>query len=139
MTGLGFLLFSIFLILAILHFYWAAGGKWGLNAALPANEQGKPVLTPGPLACMVVGIGLSAFAVFYLIKSGTLQLPLPNWLLQSAGWIIPSVFLLRAIGDRKFVGFFKTIKDTEFGRMDTKFFAPLCLFLAVTGYLIQSA
>lgn len=127
----------IFLLLALLHFYWAAEGKWGLDAALPTNENGKRMLNPGPLACTVVGIGLSAFAGFYLVKAGLLSLALPDWLLYYSGWIIPSIFFLRAIGDRKTVGFFKTIKNTYFAKMDTRYFAPLCLLLAIAGYSIQ--
>ncbi len=130
-------LFIIFTGLALLHFYWAAGGLWGLDAALPTNNEGERLLDPGPHACIIVGLGLSIFALFYLIKTDLISTPLPTWLLNYTGWIIPSILLLRSNGDGIMVCFFKNIKDTHFAKMDTRYFSPLCLFLAVAGYAIQ--
>jgi len=134
---LSLLLFIIFTLIALLHFYWAVGGKWGLDATLPTNSQGERLLSPGPFACTVVGLGLSTFAFIYLEKSELISNSLPEWLLFYSGWIIPSIFLLRAIGDGKMVGFFKRIKDTHFAKMDTRYFSPFCLFLALSGFAIQ--
>jgi hypothetical protein len=38
---------------------------------------------------------------------------------------------LRAIGDFRYVGFFKRIRDSKFARLDTLAYSPLCAALAV--------
>jgi hypothetical protein len=37
------------------------------------------------------------------------------------------VFLVRAVGEFKLVGFFKRVRGTSFARWDTWLFSPLCL------------
>ena len=37
----------------------------------------------------------------------------------------------RAIGDFKYVGFFKRVRGSKFARMDTLVYSPLCLLLAL--------
>ncbi len=133
----GGLLMCIFLLLGMLHFYWALGGKWALERSLPTNRDGHRVLNPGPINCTIVGIGLLFFAVFYAVKMGVLGLHFPKWLMVYGGWIIPSIFLLRTIGDFKYVGVFKKVKTTLFAKTDSKLIIPLCTVLAVLGYSLQ--
>ncbi|WP_323758458.1 DUF3995 domain-containing protein [Roseivirga sp.] len=134
---LSLLLSIILIVLGLIHFNWVLGGKWGFEVALPTNEAGKRVLNPKKLDSLIVGLGLSAFGAFYLFQAIYTAIEMPSWLTTYVGWIIPSIFLLRAIGDFKFVGFFKTIKSTPFAKMDTKLFSPLCLFMALAGFAIQ--
>ena len=61
----------------------------------------------------------------------------PGWIFYSGTWVISVLFLLRAIGDFRFVGFFKSVTDTNFARWDTILFSPLCLFIAVVAFLIS--
>jgi hypothetical protein len=131
------LLVIIFALISFLHFYWAAGGKWAIDTVVPRDEQGKPVLKTGVVASIVVGFGLLFFALYYLLLTGIVEFTAPDIILKLLGWIIPSIFLLRAIGDFKYVGFTKKIKNTTFARLDTTYFARLCLLIAVLGLLIQ--
>jgi hypothetical protein len=71
------------------------------------------------------------------VKSGLINVQVPNFVTKYGYWIIPSIFILRAIGDFKYVGFFKKIKDTEFAKADSKWFIPLCLTIGIFGILIQ--
>jgi len=128
---------TILIGLGILHFYWSLGRKFGFTESLPTNESGERVLNPRKIDCLIVGIGLTSFGVFYLFKSGIIEFNLPEWMKEYGGWIIPSIFLLRAIGEFKFIGFFKTVKKTAFGKLDTKFFSPLCVFIGICGIIIQ--
>ncbi len=134
---LSILLSLIFLPLAIIHFSWAFGGTLGFAEAIPTNEEGKRVMSPGKLDSAIVGIGLAIFGLFYTYRSGLVNLELPGWIITSVGWIIPAIFLLRAIGDFKYVGFFKKVRNTPFGKRDTRFFAPLCLLISVMGIIVQ--
>jgi hypothetical protein len=54
-----------------------------------------------------------------------------NVFVQIAAWLIAAVFALRAIGDFRYVGFFKRIRDSKFARLDTLAYSPLCAALAV--------
>ncbi len=58
-----------------------------------------------------------------MIKSGLVNIPLPNWVTSYMYWIVPSIFILRAIGDFNYVGFFKRIKQTEFSKADPTLFS----------------
>ncbi len=124
---------SVFLLLAVLHFYWASGGEWGLDAALPANAQGQRILNPKPIDCIVVGLGLLFFGFFYFSKCVEMPIDTPYWLDVYPAWGIAAIFLLRTIGDFRYVGFFKKVKNTHFARMDKQFFTPLCLVVGGVG------
>lgn len=125
---------SIFALLGSLHLYWMLGGKWGLDQALPTRlGSAERMLNPGPLACVVVALGLFGFALYNLSLGLGFSLGLPFEAEKWGIWVLSGTFLLRAVGDFRYVGFFKKIKDTAFGRMDTRWYAPLCLYLGVSS------
>jgi len=132
------ILLSIILIgLGLIHFNWVVGGNFGFSESLPTKESGERVLNPKKIDSAIVGIGLTAFGFFYLLKSGVIEFIIPGWIMAYGSWIIPIIFLLRAIGEFKYVGFFKKIKKTEFGKLDTKLFSPLCLIIGIFGIIIE--
>jgi hypothetical protein len=61
----------------------------------------------------------------------------PPWIFYSGTWLISLLFLLRTIGDFRYVGFFKSVTDTSFAHWDTVLFSPLCLFMAGAAFLIS--
>jgi hypothetical protein len=134
---LSIILFVIFSSLGFIHFYWLLGGKWGLKKALPTKEGGQKAMEPSQIATVVVGLGLISFGLIYLIKTGLINFQVPNWIIIYGSWIIPTLFILRAIGDFNYVGIFKKIKNTEFAEADTKWFVPLCLTIGIIGIVIQ--
>nr|WP_217189902.1 DUF3995 domain-containing protein [Echinicola vietnamensis] len=127
----------ILLGLGLIHFNWVVGGTFGLEEAIPTKENGDLVMNPGKVDSAIVGLGLTVFGLFYLIRAEILEINLSSGLMNSVGWIIPVIFLLRAMGEFKYVGFFKKVKSTPFGKWDTKLFSPLCLFMGILGILIQ--
>jgi hypothetical protein len=130
------LLACIFIMLALLHFYWGVGGMWGKLAALPSTEKGDLVINPKIFECVVVGLGLLGFAGLSLQKTNILGFN--AYFLNTYGiWLIIGIFSLRALGEFKYVGLFKKIKNTTFGRLDTKFYTPLCLFISFLGLLLE--
>ncbi|MGB5822306.1 MAG: DUF3995 domain-containing protein [Saonia sp.] len=130
---LSFILFT----LGILHMYWVFNGKWGLNNVLPTNGKGETILHPKKLDTAIVALGLLTFGLFYLMTSNLIAIDLPHWITDYLGWIIPFIFVLRAIGEFKYVGFFKRVRYTKFGKMDSLFFSPLCLTIGFLGILIK--
>lgn len=134
---LSLLLSMLFIVLGLIHFNWVIGGTFGFKESLPTKENGERVLNPKKIDSAFVGIGLTTFGIFYILKSGLIEYHLPEWIMKYGGWVIPIVFLLRAIGEFKYVGFFKSIKNTDFGKLDTKLFSPLCLLIGILGLFLQ--
>lgn len=128
----------IFILLGILHFYWLAGGKWGMNSVIPTKEKASDILfAPSAFATGIVAIGLLLFG---LIELGNTNI-FSNWIaLKYFRWgnlFIAFIFLARAIGDFKYVGFFKRTRNTAFARNDTRYYSPLCLFISVTTAFVS--
>lgn len=130
-------LFTIFLFLSGIHFYWAFGGRWGVDSVLPAKSNNEKIMQPGLFATIMVALVLLSFALFILIKAGLLQTTLPAWLQQYGLYILAGLFIIRAIGDFKYVGFTKKLKGTKFALMDTKWYSPLCLGIGILLILLQ--
>lgn len=129
---LSFILFG----LGIIHFNWAIGGQFGFTQSLPTKESGERVLNPRKIDSALVGLGLTVFGLFYLLKSDIFDISLSQRIMNYGSLIIPILFLLRAIGDFKYVGFFKRVKNTNFGKLDAKFFSPFCLIISIIGFFI---
>jgi hypothetical protein len=126
----------IFGSLSVLHIYWAVGGKQNLAEALPQHTSGKSVFIPSAGITWVVALGLLGFALITLSAMPNLQGFLPIKLVFWLNVIIGSIFLVRAIGDFKYVGFSKKIKNTTFARQDTRWYSPLCAGLAGSSFWI---
>ncbi len=133
---LSLILFLIFVVLGGFHFYWLFGGLWGLEKAIPTKDGLSSLAIP-KIATFFVAVVLVSFGLLYLIKSGFLTIDGPNWIINYGYWFVPSIFILRAIGDFKYVGLFKKIKHTTFANADSKVFIPLCLAIGIMGILVQ--
>lgn len=128
---------TIFLALAVCHLYWLFGGKIWLDRVMPTKEHDAGVFETPLIATLLSGLFLLAFAVAYFLKSGLIEWDYSFTFLDKIYWFIPVLFTLRAIGDFRYLGLFKKIKNTKFGQADTKVFTPLCLGVGITGFLIQ--
>lgn len=134
------LLFAIFLALSAVHVYWLLGGKWGLAAAIPTKADGQPLFRPGPVATLAVAVGLLLMGLIVLVRGGLIQFDwLPGRVGEWSAWAIAAIFLLRAVGDFRYVGFFKKEKGTLFSRMDARCFSPLCLAIGLLAVLLALA
>jgi len=119
----------ILVSLGILHIYWAAGGAAGKDAAIPTKD-GRPLFSPAPIGTAVVGLILFAMAALVAAKIGWLAAPALQRPVHVGIWLLAILFLLRAIGDFRYVGFFKRVRDSRFAKLDTVAYSPLCLLLA---------
>ncbi|HEY2350709.1 MAG TPA: DUF3995 domain-containing protein [Puia sp.] len=123
------LLSCIFLFLSGLHVYWGLGGKWGKAAAVPAKANGAKRINPSAFDCYVVAFLLLGAWFFVLVKSRLLLFDWPGWLLHTGSWILITLFAARAIGEFRYIGFFKKVKSSKFARLDTKYYSPLCVLI----------
>lgn len=129
----------IFILLGILHLYWAAGGKAGIAKVIPVVE-GKPAFDPGKIMTLLVAFGLMGVgAVSYSLGHMNLESYPYGAFVSYAGWLLALVFLVRAVGDFRIVGFFKKHKDSEFAVYDTKYYSPFCLSLSVAFALLSGS
>lgn len=119
----------VFVALAAVHFYWAAGGRVAIQGTLPAVGN-QPLFEPGPLATAAVGCALVAAAIISALRGGLLSLDLPAWLSDLGTWVIALIFAARAIGEFQYVGFFKRVRGTVFARRDSLFYSPLCVLIS---------
>ncbi|MBD2756198.1 DUF3995 domain-containing protein [Spirosoma validum] len=130
----------ILLSISGIHFYWGLGGHWGLQAALP-ERNGTKAFQPGRFATFNVAIIFAGMALFYLARIGRFPIAdswMPDWLNHYGLWLLTGIFLLRAVGDFYYVGFFKRIRTSRFAELDTKFYSPLCLLLSFNTLLLIS-
>ena len=134
---LSLILFLVFIVLGGLHFYWLFGGDWAVGKVIPTKGNGECLPKIPPIATLVVGVVLVLFALVYLMKSGLLTIQGLNGVINYGYWFIPFIFILRAIGDFNYLGFFKKVKHTAFAKADSKVFVPLCLAIGIMGILIQ--
>lgn len=109
----------------------------GGSAALPTNHKGELVLKPTVFDTAVVALVLLFISIFFMLlaksESTYLSAKVTNWIL----WILIAVFLLRAIGEFRYVGFFKRVKDTQFANLDTRYYSPLCLIISLLIFVLQ--
>jgi hypothetical protein len=118
-------------LLSLIHLYWGFGGTWASNVAVPTDENNRKIFTPKLFECLVVAIGLFMCTLFILMTVEIISFTLPGWLMKYGLWVLAFVFLLRSIGEFRYVGFFKKINSTPFARSDTKYYSPLCLTLGL--------
>jgi len=124
----------IMLIVSLFHFYWAFGGEYGLQSAGPVMEEGAEFKPPAAVI-FVVACLLAGLAVLSLQLVWTWQ-PVKEYIAY-VGYLISFVFIVRSIGDFKYVGFFKKVYNSDFANLDTKYFSPLILVLGL-GYGLLS-
>jgi len=125
-----------FLFLSLFHVYWSFGGKFGLEKAIPQID-GKPALQPGFHATIAIACALLICAVVAAILGFKEYFNFAYTIyLSYVGWFLAAVFILRAIGDFRLVGFFKSVKNSKFARYDSLLYSPLCLILGVIFILL---
>lgn len=132
---LGTFLVFIFLILGLMHVYWAFGSKGASEAVLPTVD-GKLAFNPSSFLTLLVALALFIAALIILGQIGFLGLFVPSVIFYYGTLLISLVFFLRSIGEFRLVGFFKKIKNTKFAYWDTILFSPLCLLISIIAFLL---
>jgi hypothetical protein len=127
---------SIFILLSILHFYWAFGGRIWYEDVLPTSSNGLNRLNPSATAAVIVAFGLLFLTLITVSNLGLFDRYIKRKYFRYAALIIAIIFFVRAIGDFKFVGLFKTINETRFAINDTQIFVPICLLIGVISVMI---
>jgi uncharacterized protein DUF3995 len=132
---LGVLLTATFVILALLHVYWSLGGQLGHSAAVP-SVNGRRLFNPSPQATFMVAVALLACACAISGAIGWLGEAVPVSVFRVVTMAVAVVFLLRAIGDFRYVGFFQRGSDSPFAYWDLRLYSPLCLLIGVATLVV---
>ena len=126
---------SAFLVLALWHFYMALLPPSRNSGAVPSVE-GRPLFVPSRRATIAVGAVLVLFASLVAGTGGILSLGLPSFVLSWLSYALALGLLARAVGEFKYVGFFKRVRGSKFATLDTFVYSPLCLLLAAGVALV---
>ena len=129
---------SVFSALALIHFYWAFGGRAGKLAAVP-EVSGRAAFVPAAVGTFAVAVGLALCAWLVAACAALVGAPLPSAWLRGLTYALSPLLLARAIGDFHLVGFFKRVRGTRFAQMDSVVYAPLCLALAAAVLYVAAA
>ncbi|HYI40354.1 MAG TPA: DUF3995 domain-containing protein [Allosphingosinicella sp.] len=138
MTGPDMLLLPALTIIAFaaaFHLHWALGGRLGYSVSLPQRPDGVPVmahrLSWWRAGAAAVALGLAALALLLLAYAGHLPLPLPRSVARAALLVTGAAFVARALVPNRYVGFFKSLRQTRWARFDTRLYSPLFLLLGL--------
>lgn len=129
------LLASVLGLLSALHVYWLFGGVTGAAAVIP-HVDGRATFTPSRAATALVAAGLAGAAVVALVCGRIVAPPVAPSLFRGTGLGLGLVFLARAIGEFRLVGFSKRVRGTPFAAWDTWLYSPLCLALAAAFLVV---
>jgi hypothetical protein len=132
--GYGTTTAGLLALLGLIHLYWAARGISGRSVALP-EKDGRPVMQPSRASTVAVAAGLFAGALTLLARLGLVWVPVSDSWPRRGAWMLAALFGLRAVGDLRYVGLFKRVKDTPFARWDSRLFTPLCIAIAIGSAL----
>ena len=128
-------LIAIFGALSALHVFWAAGGRAGGGVAIP-RQGGEALFAPSPLATLAVAVALAAAAATVAAAAGWFGVRGPTRAGRVLTAVLAVIFLLRAIGDFRYVGLFKSLGDDPFRSWDSWLFSPLCLAIALAAMTV---
>jgi len=126
---------SIVAALGLLHFYWALGGRAGKSAAVP-EANGQHAFVPSRVQTLAVAIALLFAATVIAVAGGLFGVGGFGVVFRILAFGLSATFVARAVGDFRLVGFFKRVRGTQFARLDTIAYSPLCLALGLTVFYI---
>jgi hypothetical protein len=121
---------AVFVALALWHFRMAMSPPSGEETGAVPSLGGRPLFVPSRKATVGVGVALLAFAALVASTGGLLPLGVPGIVLVGLSYALALGLLLRAIGEFRYVGFFKRVRGSRFATLDTLVYSPLCLLLA---------
>ncbi len=113
----------ILILVAVLHVYWACGGPALADSAYPTERM----QAPGPAATLAVAALLTLYAGLVAAHSLEVGPHVVRWGVIAG----VTILTLRAVGDGKYIGFSKQVRESKFGQFDDAYFTPLVVALAI--------
>jgi hypothetical protein len=126
----------VFVALGLWHFHMAYARPAG--GAVPSGTDGEPLFVPSRASTLSVGLILWLLGATVAAAGGIIPSALPAGLLRGACWVLALGLLARAIGEFRYVGFFKRVRGSRFATLDTWVYSPLCLALALAVAVVAA-
>ncbi|MGF7047750.1 hypothetical protein J2T13_002256 [Paenibacillus sp. DS2015] len=117
-----------------LHVYWAFGGTWGSTIVLPTTKTQNHTFVPGKIATLIVAFLVFFAALLLFLQGGLFVAIQPNFIVKWGCWVCVTAFGLRVVGDFKYFGLFKKVRNSRFSHYDTYLFTPLCVWFSLIFY-----
>ena len=127
---------ALFTLLALLHLAWAAADRVPA-AVIPTKRDGSRLFEPKRSESAGVAVGMLVAGFIVLQRGGVGPSMLPHWVRVIGCGAIAFMMMLRAIGDRQYIGLFKRERNSLFGRYDTLVYTPVVLVLAVIAGIVS--
>ena len=130
--GVAISLGAVFALLSAFHII-GAFGVWDLPI-LPVMPDRPPDMPPpqaSSSAYLTVAAALALAALVVLARADLLLTSVWPKLSTVACFSLGVIFILRAIGEFQMLGFFKSIRGTDFAFWDTWLYTPLSLTLGL--------
>jgi hypothetical protein len=89
------------------------------------------------MGTFLVALVLLIFVLINFGFIGILNLPFDAKYVRYAMIAISGIFILRFIGDFKYVGIFKKYRHSTFASHDTYLYSPLCLIIAISHAILS--
>ncbi|MCX8490464.1 MAG: DUF3995 domain-containing protein [Cyclobacteriaceae bacterium] len=124
----------VFFLLGAIYFYWAIGGVWATDVVVPIKPTGEKLFNTLALSCVVVAGGLWVMSFVHAVNARLIFVNTTFSVIHYA--TLAMGVIVRFVGDFKWLGIFKKMSDTAFAKSDTLYFAPLCLFLSVSSFVL---
>ncbi len=121
---------AVLVVMAVIHMYWALGGSIGAEALVPQTTKG-PLFRLTSAVTLLISLTFILAANLMLTRIGVATARISPTGLHIACAALAALFLIRAVGDFRYVGFFKRVRHSRFARLDTRLYSPISLFLAV--------
>ena len=126
---------SAFVTLSIMYLFWFLGGKTGLKYAFPNNSKHKrKAHRPSKLVLLLFTLLFLTMALLCIAQTDIFNRIFNHETIIWGNRITGIIFLARALGSFKYVGFTKTFRGSEFAKLDTYVISPLCLAVALCSY-----
>ena len=131
--GVAISLGTVFALLCAFHIVGAFGGWHRLPVipTLPSSMEYSADRWPSSVSWLAVAAALALAALVVLARADLLLTSVPPKLSTLACLALGVIFVLRAIGEFRMLGFFKSIKGTDFAFWDTWLYTPLFLALGL--------
>ena len=129
MTFIGTTVPILLFLFSLFHFYWMFGGRWGYSIVFP-RHKGRDLFRPGPPGLFLIGSLLALSGFVMLGQTGMLTLSLFKSYYPVATIMVGALAALRAIGDFRYLGFFKSERSHPCSRVDTWVLCPLCAYIS---------
>ena len=112
----------------LLYLYWALGGMWLTDKASPVVD-GRSLVRLSRTSALGAACGMFMLATVPVVS-------MRPFLRRCMLVLIMAAFAYRAVGDFRYMGFFKSVKNSSFSRWDTRVYSPVALLVTVLAGLM---